>query len=65
MRIAVVLRQKQEERERKKLEEQKRAQEMAQLRTDIEEEEKKLKQFHTWLEDWERAEQMRRFIAIY
>jgi hypothetical protein len=55
MRIAVVLRQNQEERERKKLEEQQRAQEMAQLRKDIEEEEKKLKQFHTWLEDWERA----------
>jgi hypothetical protein len=56
MRIAVVLRQKQEEREREKLEEQKRAQEMTQLRKDIEEEEKKLKQFHTWLEDWEGAE---------
>jgi hypothetical protein len=65
MRIAVVLRQKQEEREREKLEEQKRAQEMAHLRKDIEEEEKKLKQFHSCLEDWERAERMRRFIAIY
>jgi hypothetical protein len=65
MRIAVVLRQKQEEREREKLEEQKRAERLEKLREDIEAEEKKLKQFHSWLEDWERAEQMRRFIAKY
>jgi hypothetical protein len=65
MRTAVVLRQKEEERKRRELEELKRAQELAQLRNDIEEEEKKVKQFSSWLENWERAEQMRRFIAIY
>jgi len=56
---AVVLRQKKRE-----LAEQKRARELAQLRKDIEEEEKKLKQFDEWMENWERAEQMRRFIVV-
>jgi hypothetical protein len=56
MRTAVVLRQKDEERKRRELEERKRAQELAQLRKDIEEEEKKVKQFSSWLENWERAE---------
>ena len=65
MRTAVVLRQKEEERKRHELEEQKRALELAELRKDIEEEEKKLKELNDWLEDWERAERMRRFIAAY
>jgi hypothetical protein len=42
-----------------------RVQELAQLQKDIEEEEKKLKQFNDWRENWERAERMRRFIAMY
>jgi len=65
IRMAVVLRQKEEERKRRELEEQKRAQELARLRKEIEEEEKKLEQFNNWVENWERAEQMRRFIAAY
>ena len=65
IRTAVVLRQKEEERKRHELEQQKRAQELAQLRKDIEEEEKRLKEFNDWLEDWERAERMRQFIAVY
>ena len=65
IRTAVVLRQKEEERKRHELEQQKRAQELAQLRKDIEEEEKRLKEFNDWLEDWERAERMRQFIAAY
>lgn len=65
MRIAVVLRQKAEEEKWRELAEQKRARELEKLRKDIEEEEKKLKEFDHWLENWERAEQMRRFIAQY
>ena len=65
IRIAVVLRQKAEDEKRRELARQKRAQELEKLRKDIEEEEKKLKQFDDWLENWERAEQMRRFIALY
>jgi hypothetical protein len=47
------------------LEQQKRAQELAQLQKDIEEEEKKLEQLNRWLENWDRAERLRRFIAVY
>jgi len=65
VRMGVVLRQKEEERKRRELEEQERAQELARLRKEIEEEEKKLEQFNKWVENWERAEQMRRFIAAY
>jgi len=57
--------QTEEERKRHELEQQKRAQELAQLQKDIEEEEKRLKEFNDWLEDWERAERMRQFIAAY
>ena len=53
------------ERKGHELEQQKRAQELAQLRKEIEEEEKRLKEFNDWLEDWERAERMRQFIAVY
>jgi hypothetical protein len=65
MRIAVVLRQKAEEKKRRELAEQKQARELERLRKDIEEEEKKLKEFDDWLGHWERAEQMRRFISLY
>jgi hypothetical protein len=65
MRIAVALRRKEEERKRREAEEQKRAQERAQLREEIQEEEKKLKELNTWIDEWERAERMRRFIAVY
>jgi hypothetical protein len=65
IRTAVVLRQKEEERKRHELEQQKRAQELAQLRKEIGEEEKRVKEFNDWLQDWERAERMRQFIAVY
>jgi predicted RNase H-like nuclease (RuvC/YqgF family) len=65
MRTAVVLRQKEEERKRQELEQQKRAQELVQLQKDIEEEEKKLEQLNRWLENWDCAERLRRFIEVY
>lgn len=65
MRIAVALRRKEEERKRREAEEQKRARERAQLQEEIQEEEKKLKQLNTWIDEWESAERMRRFIAVY
>ena len=46
-------------------EQQKRAQERAQLLKDIQDEEKKLKQFNKRVESWEHAEGLRRFIAAY
>jgi hypothetical protein len=65
MRIAVALRRKEEERKRREAEEQKRERQREKLQKDIEEEEKKLNQFKTWIDEWERAERMRRFIAAY
>ena len=65
MRTAVALRRQAEEQKQRELEERKRAEEAVQLRKDIQEEEKKLEQFNKWVEDWERAERLRRFIAIY
>jgi cell division ATPase FtsA len=65
MRIAVALRRKEEERERREAEEQQREQEKAQLQEEIQEEETKLKQLNTWIDEWERAERMRGFIAVY
>jgi hypothetical protein len=46
------LRCQKEERIRRESEEQRRAQEMVQLRKEIEEEEKNLEQFNRWLESW-------------
>jgi hypothetical protein len=65
MRSAVALRRREEERRLREAEEQRRAQERAQLQKDIQEEEKKLEQFNTWVDLWERAERLRRFIAAY
>jgi hypothetical protein len=65
MRTAVALRRQEEELKRREAEQQKRAQEMAQLRKDIQDEEKKLKQFNEWVDGWERAERLRRFITAY
>jgi hypothetical protein len=65
MRTAVALRRQEEERKRREAEQQKRAQEMTQLRKDIQYEEKKLKQFNEWVDGWERAERLRRFITAY
>jgi hypothetical protein len=65
MRTAIALRRQEEERKRCEAEEQKKARERAQLREDIQEEEKKLEQFNKWVDEWERAERLRRFIAAY
>jgi hypothetical protein len=65
MRIAVAMRRREEERRLREAEQQRRAQERAQLQKDIQEEEKKLEQFNTWVDLWERAERLRRFIAAY
>jgi hypothetical protein len=65
MRIAVALRRREEDRKRRDAEQQKRAQERAQIQKDIEEKEKKLEQFNIWIDLWKSAERMRRFIAAY
>jgi hypothetical protein len=65
MRTAVILRRQEKERKLGEVEQERRAQEREQLRKDIEKEEKKVKQFNSWIEGWERAEQLRRFIAAY
>lgn len=65
MRTAVVVRREEEARLRQEQERQRKEQERAELRVQIDEEEKKLKQFEEWLENWDKAEQMRRFIAVY
>jgi hypothetical protein len=65
MQTAIRMRRDREERKRREDEQKKRSQERAQLQNDIQEEEKKLEQFNNWVEGWERAERMRRFIAAY
>jgi hypothetical protein len=65
MRTAIAQRRQEEERKKREAEQQKRAQERAQLRKEIEEEEKKLEQFNKWVDLWERAERLRRFISAY
>jgi hypothetical protein len=65
IRTAVVLRRQEEERKQREAEQHKLAQERAKLLKDIQEEEKKLEQFNVWVDEWERAERLRRFIAAY
>jgi predicted RNase H-like nuclease (RuvC/YqgF family) len=65
MRTAIVLRRQEEARKQREADERRRAQEANQLRQDIQEEEKKLEQLNKWIENWERAERLRRFIAAY
>lgn len=65
MRTAVARRRQEEERKKLEAEQQKRARERAQLRKDIGEEEKKMEQFNNWVDLWERAERLRRFISAY
>ncbi len=65
MRTAVARRRQEEEGKKREAEQQKRAQERAQLRKDIGEEAKKLEQFNNWVDLWERAERLRRFISAY
>lgn len=65
MRTAIAVRRQDEERKHREADEQKRIQERAQLQKDIQEEEKKLEQLNKWVDEWERAERLRRFIAAY
>lgn len=65
MRTAVAMRRQEDERRRREAERDRRAREVEQLRKDIQEEEKKLAQLNQWVESWERAERLRRFIAVY
>jgi hypothetical protein len=65
MRTAVAIRRQEEERKQREAEQDRRAREAEQLRKDIQEEEKKLEQLNQWVESWEHAERLRRFIAVY
>ena len=65
IRTAVALRRQEEERKQREAEQQKLAHERAKLLKDIQEEEKKLEQFNVWVDEWQRAERLRRFIAAY
>lgn len=65
MRTAVSLRRQDEERKQQEAEREKKAREREQLRKDIEEEERKLQHLNESLDAWDRAERMRRFIALY
>ena len=65
MRTAVALRLHEQELKERELDRQKRAQEMIKLREQIEVEEKKMEQFNQWIESWEKAGRLRRFIAAY
>lgn len=65
MRTSVALRRQEEERKQREADEQRRARERTQLQKEIQEEEKKLEQFNKWVDEWERAERLRRFVAAY
>jgi hypothetical protein len=65
LRTAVALRRQEVDRKKREAEERKRVRERAQLQKDIQEEERKLEQFNKWVDLWERAERMRRFISAY
>jgi hypothetical protein len=65
MRTAVAIRRQAEERKQREIEQDRRARDAEQLRKDIQEEDKKLEQLNQWVESWERAERLRRFIAAY
>lgn len=65
MRTAVAMRRQEDERKQREAERDKRAREAEQLRKDVQEEEKKLEEFNQWVESWEHAERLRRFIAVY
>jgi predicted RNase H-like nuclease (RuvC/YqgF family) len=65
MPTAVALRRQDEDRKREEAERERKAREREQLRKEIEEEEKKLEHLNESVRSWDRAERMRRFIAIY
>ena len=65
MRTAIVQRCREEKRKRDEAEKERRARERAQLQKEVQEEEEQLKKFDDWMEAWERAERMRKFITAY
>ena len=65
LRLSISLRRMEEERRKRELDQRRRAEERVQLREAIDKEEEKLDQFNNWVDDWQRAESMRRFIAVY
>jgi hypothetical protein len=65
IRTAVSLRRQEEEHNRREADEQRREREREQLRKDIKKEEEKLQEFQEWIEGWDKADRMRRFIAAY
>ena len=65
VRTAVALRRQAERSKKREAEEQKRRQERAQLQKHIWEGGAKLEQFNKWVDLWERAEHLRRFISAY
>ena len=64
MRTAILERRQEEARKKREAERQRREREAVQLRQEIQQEEKKLAQLNKWVDDWYRAEELRRFIAV-
>jgi hypothetical protein len=65
MRTAILERRQEEARKQREAERQRREREAVQLRQEIQQEEKRLAQLNKWVDDWDRAEKLRRFIAVY
>ncbi len=65
MQTAIALCHQEDELKQREADQQKRAPKRAQLQKDIQVEEEKLEQFNKWVDAWERAELLRRFIAAY
>ena len=62
--LDVSLQRQAEERVQREVEEKKRKRGRELLRQEIQEEEKKLGQLEEWIEGWNRADRLRRFIAV-
>lgn len=65
MRTAILERRQEEARKQREAERQRREREAVQLRQEIQQEEKKLAQLNKWVDDWDRAEKLRRFVTVY
>lgn len=65
LRTAVALRRQKDEQRQQELERKRREEERWQLRQHIQEEEKKIEQLDKWVDDWEHAARIRRFIKAY
>lgn len=65
MRTAVAIQREENERQRRQEEQQRQEQERATLRKQIEEEVAKLANLNQWMNGWEEAERIRRFVAAY